>query len=131
LTSASRSVLLLAAAAALLCGQTAILECVSAAESGPAVRLRFRAPPPGMTRIQRATLLLHVRDGSPPSTLKLNGRDTASAIQEMGWITVLVPPRDALKPLTIRTPQARFHGCTVREFAPYLILEGTQADRSK
>ncbi|MBI4891146.1 MAG: hypothetical protein HY821_11020 [Acidobacteria bacterium] len=111
--------------------QTAILECVSAANASGRFRLVFRIPGAGLPRVERATLFLRVSAGSAPQSLKLNGRTTSAVPQERGWLTVAVPIRDALKPLKLETGGVAIHGCANRENAPYLVIEQTSPPRGR
>lgn len=117
------AVAVLSAAAAR--GQTAILECVSAAEKGRETKLQFRLPLGEMFKVQRATLLLHVREGEAPEVVKINGKKAELRRQEKGWVTVAVPAHDAMKALTVEAEGARFDGCAPQAVAPYVVVEGS------
>lgn len=114
-------VLVVALAAGCLRGQTAILECVSAGEHGARTRLLFRLPLGAKPRVERATLVAHVREGEAEE-VKINGKRAELKRQERGWVTVAVPAGEALKPLMLEG--MRVDGCTPPAFAPYVVLEG-------
>jgi hypothetical protein len=118
---------LVTSAAVVATGQTAILECVSVAERGRQTKLLFRLPLGAKPKVERATLLAHVRAGEAPAEVKINGKKAAVARQEKGWVTIAVPPHEALKPLTLEAQGVRFDGCAPPPLAPYVVVEGPPA----
>ncbi|GEM_PF-3659578 len=131
LTALRRSVLLFALTVSGLLAQTAILECVSAADYAGRLRLTFRTAVAEKFKVQRATLLLHLKDSGAPQSLKVNGRSAPVVSREKDWITVSVPSKDALKPLVVERGSAHFHGCSPPQFAPYLVIEGPSTRQEK
>lgn len=119
---------LLMLAAVVASGQTAILECVSVAERGRETKLLFRLPLGAKPKVERATLVAHVRAGEAPSEVKINGKKAAVTRQEKGWVTIAVPPHEALKALTLEAQGVRFNGCSPQPLAPYVVVEGPPAD---
>jgi hypothetical protein len=74
---------------------------------------------------------VHVREGEAPARVKLNGKTAAAARQEKGWLTVAVPPHEALKALTVEAEGVRFDGCAPQPVAPYVVLESAPGGQSK
>jgi len=126
-----RTLFLLAFVSAGLAAQTAILECVTAVESNGRLRLTFRTALAEKFKIQRATLLLHLRDSKPPASVKVNGKKVSIVSQADNWVTFALPSKDAFKPISVDTRAARFHGCSPPPFAPYLVLEGPSPSQKK
>lgn len=124
MTKVSRCALMLVVAAVAVRGQTAILECVSAAERGKETKLLFRLPLGMKFKVYRATLLVHVKEGAAPAKVKINGKTAGAARQKKGWITVAVPAGEAMKPLMLEAEGVRFDGCARQPVAPYVVVEG-------
>jgi hypothetical protein len=126
----ARAVAIFWLAAGIAAAQTAKLECAGAKRDGPGVRLTFRKPPGEKTRVEKATLWLHLKDREAPATILVNGKDLAATPQADGWVTVQVPVKAAQKPLRVGEA-ARFDGAGTAEHTPYLVVEGPMPVRTK
>jgi len=110
--------------------QTAVLECAAASSHGGRATLTFRTGVVAGMDVARSTLLLHLRQAAPaPKRIKVNGRATPVTVLEQGWISVVVPGREALRPLVVEG--AAFDGPAAPGLAPYLAVEGPTARKGK